>query len=315
MSRPDEKPTSHDLIFKTACRYFFADVVELVRPDLARRLDLSRVEFLEQEAFSDFPEGERSIADLVARVRLKDDSERLLLIQVEVEGQFRRAMDERVFVYYLHLRLKYRLPLVTIVIFLKGGRAPIEFREVVDRFDDIDICRFRYLAFCLRPSRAEDFVDRPQALAPAFAALMKSDWDPVEKKLRCLRAISRADVDDARRYVLARIVDVYVQLNETEAARFAAEVERESNEEVRRMVITWEDALAASKTEGKAEGKTEGKAEAARSHILRILQRRLSSVPPSVEDKLRAIDRVERLEEILDQAIVVRSVDELVLEP
>ena len=58
------KPTSHDLSFKTACRYFFGDVVELTRPDLARRLDLSEVEFIEQEAFSDFPEGERSIADL-----------------------------------------------------------------------------------------------------------------------------------------------------------------------------------------------------------------------------------------------------------
>ncbi len=70
------KPTSHDLIFKTACRYFFGDVVELTRPELARRLDLSEVEFIEQEAFSDFPEGERSVADLVAKVRLKDGVER-----------------------------------------------------------------------------------------------------------------------------------------------------------------------------------------------------------------------------------------------
>ncbi len=301
------KPTSHDLIFKTACRYFFGDVVELTRPDLARRLDLGEVEFIEQEAFSDFPEGERSIADLVAKVRLKDGSERILLIQVEVEGEFRRAMDERTFAYYLHLRLKYRLPLVTIVIFLKGGKTPLEVRQVVDEIAGFEVCRYRYVAFCLRPSRAEDFVDRPQALAPAFAALMKSDWDPVEKKLRCLRAVSRAAVDDARRYVLAKIVDVYVELDETEAARFAAEVERESNKEVRRMVITWEDALAASKVEGKA--------EAARNHIVRILQRRLRSVPSFVEAKLRAIDSVERLEEILDQAIVVSSADELVLEP
>ena len=76
------------------------------------------------------------------------------------------------------------------------------------------------------------------------------------------------------------------------------------------MVITWEDALAASE----AKGKDEGKIEAARSHIVRILQRRLSSVPSFVRAKLDAIDSVERLEEILDQAIVVNSADELVLE-
>ncbi len=145
----------------------------------------------------------------------------------------------------------------------------------------------------------------------ACPALMKSEWDPVEKKLRCLRAISRADVDEARRYVLAKIVDIYVELGETEGAHFAAEVEQESNKEIQHMVITWEDALAASKGEGKAEGK----AEAARSHIVRILQRRLSSVPSFVAAKLGAIDSVERLEEILDQAIVVSSADELVLEP
>ncbi len=119
------------------------------------------------------------------------------------------------------------------------------------------------------------------------------------------------DVDDARRFVLAKIVDVYVELDESEAVRFAAEVELESNKEVQHMVITWEDALAASKDEGKAEGK----AEAARSHIVRILRRRLSSVPSFVEARLGAIDSVERLEKILDQAIVVSSADELVLEP
>ncbi len=301
------EPTPHDLIFKTACRYFFDDVVELTRPQLAQRLDFSEVEFIEQEAFSDFPKGERAIADLVAKVRLKDGQERVVLVQVEVESEFRSAMDERAFYYYLHLRAKYRLPLVTIVIFLRGGKVSLEVREYVDQIDDLEVCRFRYVAFCLRPSRAEDFIDLPQALAPALAALMKSDWDPVEKKVRCWRAISHADVDDARRYVLAKIVDIYVELNEADAARFAAEVERESNKEIQGMVITWEDALAASKTEGKA--------EAARNHILRILQRRLDSVPSFVRTKLDAIDNVERLEEILDQAIVVSSADELVLEP
>ncbi len=144
---------------------------------------------------------------------------------------------------------------------------------------------------------------------------MKSDWGPVEKRLRCLRAISHADIDDARRYVLVKIVETYVELDEIEAARFAAEVKRESNKEIQGMVITWEDALAASKNEGKTEGRSEGKAEAARNYIVRILQRRLSSVPSFVRTKLDAIDNVERLEEILDQAIVVSSADELVLEP
>ncbi len=118
-------------------------------------------------------------------------------------------------------------------------------------------------------------------------------------------------------------MDIYVELDETEAVRFATEVEREPNKEIRNMEFTWEEALAASKTEGriegkvegKAEGRIEGKAEATRSHILRILRRRLLSVPSSIESKLRAIDSIERLEEILDQALVVPSADDLSLVP
>ena len=106
--------------------------------------------------------------------------------------------------------------------------------------------------------------------------------------------------------MLAKI-DLYVELTETQAERFAAEVEKEGNEEVHDMVITWEDALA--------DREAKGEAKATRSHILRILQRRLESVPAYVREKVEAIQNLERLEEILDQALVARSIDELVLEP
>ncbi|MCP4660135.1 MAG: hypothetical protein GY856_32435, partial [bacterium] len=49
----------HDLVFKTVFRHFFADLVELVEPEFAARVDLTNVEFLEKETFSDFPEGTR----------------------------------------------------------------------------------------------------------------------------------------------------------------------------------------------------------------------------------------------------------------
>ena len=73
------------------------------------------------------------------------------------------------------------------------------------------------------------------------------------------------------------------------------------------MVITWEDTLAARQAEGVAEGLV--------TAILRVLKRRLKTVPAFVRQKLEAIQSRERLEELLDQAVVVNSVDELVLEP
>jgi flagellar biosynthesis/type III secretory pathway protein FliH len=163
----------------------------------------------------------------------------------------------------------------------------------------------------------------PQAVAPALAALMKSDLDPVEHKLRCLRAISKADVSEKQRYLLATTVDVYVELNEAEKQRFAAEAAEDANKEVQKMVITWEDALAAREAKGAAEGEAKGAAEGeakgeatgVRASIMRVLRRRLDNIPAAIQAKLDTIDRPERLVEILDQAIVANSIDELVLEP
>ena len=133
-------------------------------------------------------------------------------------------------------------------------------------------------------------------------------WDRVEKRLRCLKAISRAeDLDVSRRYVLARIVYTYVELSKDEEERFTAELERESNKEVYDMVVTWEQALKASR----AEGRIEGKAEATRTAIIRLARHCLHDVAPDFEEKLRAIEDLDRLYEILERVPDVSSTEEL----
>jgi hypothetical protein len=250
----------------------------------------------------------------VARLTSRDGEGRVVLVQTEVEGRFRSSIDERGFYYYLYLRAKYRVPVLLIVVFLRGGKERLTMRHFVDRAEGVEVCRFRYVAFFLGRNRAEDFVDLPQPLAPALAALMQSDWDPVGKKLRCLRAIGHAEVDDARRFLLAKIVDLYVELDQAEAERYAVEVAKEDNAEVRDMVITWEETLAASEARGEARGEAKG-LSAMRNSILRVLERRLGSVPDSVRKKLGGVRSIERLEQILDQALTVRAAEELVLAP
>ncbi len=68
-----------------------------------------------------------------------------------------------------------------------------------------------------------------------------------------------------------------------------------------------------SKAEGLAEGEARGLA-AMWNSILRVLDRRLGSVPEDLRRQLDGIRSVERLEEIHDQALTVASVDELVLD-
>jgi hypothetical protein len=245
------------------------------------------------------------------------DGERLVVVQAETERDFGIDMDERAFYYYIYLRGKHQIPVLLIVVFLRGGKKGLARREFIDWAEGVEVCHFRYEALCLGQSQAEDYLELPQALAPGLAALMKSPWEPAEKKLRCMRAISQAEIDDARRYLLASVVDTYVELDEDQAERYTAEVAKDENEEVHEMVITWEETVAAAEAKGKAKGKAEGKAEgllAMRNSVLRILKRRLESVPAFVRTKLEAIQSTKRLEEILDQALTVSSADELVFE-
>ena len=163
----------------------------------------------------------------------------------------------------------------------------------------------RYFAFGLSGSLAEDFVHRPQPLAAALAALMRSRiWDNPERKMQCFEGIRRAEwLDIRQRFLLARVVDTYVQLDEREEERFVAQLARAENKEVRHMVVTWEEALA--------ESRAEGELQAAQGADLRAAERRFGPVPQAFEEKIRATQDLDRLYRILDQILEAESIDEI----
>ena len=77
------------------------------------------------------------------------------------------------------------------------------------------------------------------------------------------------------------------------------------------MVITWEDALEERETKGRTEGRTEGKLEASRDAIVLLAKHRHGQLPEAFEEKLEAIDDLDRLHQILEQVSDVSSLEEL----
>ncbi len=304
--------TSADKLFKTAFELFLRDLVELVRPELAARLDLDHARVLSPKLFTDFRKQGLREPDLVAEVQSLAGESRLVIVHVDVEGKFVEAMDDRMMEYGLHLILKTKKPVISIAVFLKGGKAEIQVREVVKKEGNWISARFYYLAFSLSKSYAEKYVGRPQALAPALAALMRSKvWSRPEQKVQCLNGIGLAEgLDLSHRYVLQKIVDTYLKLSENEEERFKAELKREANKEARNMVVTWEEALA----EREARGEAKGRLEAARKAIVLLAKRCHREIPPDFEERLNAIDDLGRLYEILGRIVEVSSVAELDLD-
>ena len=63
--------TDHDQRFKSLLKAFFAEFFQAFFAAWADRFDFSRVDWLEQEVFTDPPRGQRRSLDLVARVPLR----------------------------------------------------------------------------------------------------------------------------------------------------------------------------------------------------------------------------------------------------
>lgn len=78
---------AHDQLFKELLRAFFSEFLELFYPEVAARLDFTRVTFLDKEVFTDVPEGSRRELDLLAQVCTLDGEPKLILIHVEVQAQ------------------------------------------------------------------------------------------------------------------------------------------------------------------------------------------------------------------------------------
>ncbi len=305
----EDKPprTSHDQIFKTVFSLFLDQLLEIVEPDLASILDLSSLKFLRGETFTDEPQGKRTEPDLLAEAGSRIGEREPVLIHLESEREYGSPMDRRVWRYYMHLEIKYGLPVVSIVVFLTGGTAGSHWREVVETLGPFEVNRFSYLAFGLSGSLAEDYVDRPQPLAAALAALMRSKvWDKVEQKLRCLRAISRSELNDAEKFLLGNVVETYLKLTPDDEKRYQEEIQRSLNKEVQRMVITWEDAHKASKAEGLEEGFIQGEA----TLLKRLLGRRFENLPTWIDDRLEQASRQE-LESWTDRVLDAKRLEDV----
>lgn len=304
----------HDQLFKTLLRRFFDDFLRIVLPEMATRLRLDRIRFLENELFTDVPDGEQRRLDLVAQVETSSGATELLLVHVEVEARARgRRMDHRMWRYAMQLRLRHRKPVIPIVLYLRGGPPDVTERVVEERFADRPLASFCYFVFGLARSEAADYLERPETLAPALASLMKHEGRSVaEHKLACLRPVARASVDDAARFLLVNCIETYVQLDDTTREEFERLLANEPTKEVAEMEMTWADTIEAKGLEkGMEKGLEKGRMDGMRSVIEEQLERRFGELPPRSRKRLAEIDSADGLSDLAGRVLDARSLRDL----
>ena len=201
----------HDPLFKSLLRTFFAGFLRLVAPELAARLELSVPVFLDKEFVSAAPPRTHGIADLLARVPLVG-TDRFLLVHIEIEARARTGMGTRLRGYHRAIQARHEDPVLSIVVYLKGGRGGICEQGLDGDLTAPGLTSFRYLSFGLSRCSAAEYLAKDEPLAWALAALM----DPMERtkaelKQACLNRILAATVGERERFELANCVETYLQ--------------------------------------------------------------------------------------------------------
>ncbi len=307
----------HDQLFKELLQTFFADFLRIVAPDVAARLRLETPRFLDKELFTDTTEGEHRYLDLLAKVEALDGEEELVLVHVEIEADARgkEAMGHRMWRYAMQLWLRDDKPVLPVVLYLKGG-APDVVRTTAERsFAGHELATFTYWAFGLSRSRAAEYLDRPEVLASALAALMDpGNLSAPEHRIECLRRVGQAEVDDARRFLLANIVETYIELDKAERQEYERLLAAEPNREVHAMEMTWADTLKAEGMEkGLAKGLEKGRLEGMRALVADLLEHQFGPLSKETKGRLEAVASADELSQLFQHALEVESLGELEL--
>jgi predicted transposase YdaD len=307
----------HDQVFKDLIRTFLPDFLTLVAPEPAGRLDLSRWTLLDKETFTDWPKGRRRELDLLAEVPFADGSGRTALIHVEIEARSRREIGPRLAGYYMQTRLRHGRTVLPFAVCLRRGRPGVHLDVVVDDELGPEIGCFHYYCFGLERSRAEDYLAKDQPLAWALAALMRSETlSRAQHKMACLKKIAAAHLDELRSFLLGNCVETYLQLNGQDAEELEALQANGNAEEVRVMRMTWAEQLKQEGREtgvvmGVEMGKREGLEQGVRQTLLRQLGARFGPLSDDVKRRVEAIRSVERLNQMAEQILVARSLEEM----
>lgn len=297
----------HDRLFKDLIHRFFRDFLKLAAPELAEKLPLAGMRFLEQEVFLDWPSGKKRQVDLLVRIPRRKSG--AWLVHVEIEARFRPRIAGRLWAYFLLLRSRHNAPVATVLVCLRDG-PPGPCRQTFD--DTIGEQRrlFDFTVFSLSRCRAEEYLERPEPLAWGLAALMSHPaGQKADLKLACLRRIAEAKLSEVETSLLVNCVQTYLQLTPAQAARFEALSSREANQEVRAM-MTWADRMMAK---GRRENQREN-ATRNRQLLVRLLTQRFGEIPPPVRRRIGSIRSFERLAQLAEQVFVVKSFRELGLE-
>jgi hypothetical protein len=193
-------------LLRTLLQACLPDYLRLVEPDSAEHLCLDRA------SFHSHGNDERSGLGLVAEVPGLRGEKVTLLVRIEPDAPAPDALCDRLRQTFLDFEVRYGQPVLLSVICLRGARPGINLETAaIGRVFGVEVLRVFYTLFGLAGARAEYYLQRPEPLAWALAALMSpARLDPAALRQACLERIAAAPLDEPRRALLAGSVEAFL---------------------------------------------------------------------------------------------------------
>ena len=177
MEQKTKRPRkANDELLKGAFKENFPDFLHFLYPQADVMFDLEKgVEFLDKELLAITPDRERTtgkrIADLLAKVHMKDGTENCILVHTEIEGGRSKEFALRMFQYHYRLLDLYQIPVETIAVFTGGRNQP---RPSVCQYDVMDTSLdFRYRAYHIFDHDQQELLKGGNIFAPGRIGLPK----------------------------------------------------------------------------------------------------------------------------------------------
>jgi predicted transposase/invertase (TIGR01784 family) len=299
----EDEGMGQDQLFKTVLEGMLQSFLELFFPEVAARLDFETVRFLGKEVFANVPEGDVREADIVARLETHDGKPEILLVHLEVQARTEPEFGRRMFEYYAILRIHYRLPVLPIVLYLRGGSGSAVAEYTEELFGEEQV-RFRFRSVALARLSAEEYVDA-SALGAALSALMRR---PKARRLELRREmlvrVLESELNRTLKYLLLNIIETYFRLSVEEARSFRQLLSEKEYRKMQDMELTYFEEL-----ELKAEVK--GVLRGKRETLLRLLNAKFGPLPASVVNQIEAVTSSSELDTYLDRFVDANSLDDI----
>jgi hypothetical protein len=310
---------SHDQLFKELLQAFFQEFMELFYPKVAARLDFARVTFLDKEMFTDLPQGEQREADLVAQVYTLEGLPEIILTHIEVEARRRGSFPARMCEYYWMLRLRHRLPIFPIVVYLSPGAGGLTPERHVESVFDYEVNVFSYQAVGLPDLNADDYQTIDNPLGPALSALMKtSRLGKVAQKYHSLRAMARSRIDEARKALLTNVIETYLTLEADEQVKFKELIAAPEGKEVSEMISIYEQrgiekGIEQGIEKGIEQGIEQGIVRGKRDSLLRQMRLKFGGLPDQARKHIESLVDMHELDRLTDRVLQASNLDEMQL--